>query len=251
MEMSAESRAEEADYFRGDLVRLDRAQSDPGTAAPGDKRGEQICETGNRPEIMTVGADMDAGEHYFGATGLYKPFKILNNGTRVDTARSAPRMRDDTIRTPVVATVLDFKEPPGPPFYRRERHASVNRDALPSGGTSVHDPARDRGFIAITEDEIHTRDVPQFLGTRLRVASRDDDLSSPRATHRGPDRLSALIIAFCRHRAGIDDVNVCFGVEGNDRITFRREVLKHRVSFILIDLASEGRESYSHVDSLA
>ena len=179
------------------------------------------------------------------------PLRFTPHGGELTRFDRTARIGDDAERAEILTAVLDLEK-----CTRALRHVR-ERDILERPRLhDVRDLPRDTALRAHCllhivddlcaflrpDDDAHALECANLLWRNLRIAAADRDTGARIRPCRAADDLARLAVAQMRHRAGIDDIDICGFLERHDIVAARAEQPLHGFRFKLIDLAAERHE---------
>jgi len=101
------------------------------------------------------------------------------------------------------------------------------------------DKTRDELFFDIARDKAHIGQLLEQIRRHLGVTARDDNGRPGVSPGRPPDELPGLKVRPCRHRAGVDDKDIGFGIEADHGVTQLLQSIRHGRRFALVHFAAQ------------
>ena len=192
--------------------------------------------TARSPERLALqtSSEMDAGERDLLESGCDDAIDLADHVVDRDAARQAARRRDDAIRARLRAAGLDAQRVRG-----AAHDAGFDwRAAWPLSRTKrvfcvfVREQLNQSWLVVVFHDAHNIRQRRDFVRTTRRVAPRDDDLRRRIVACDTANRLPRALIGGRRHRASIDNDQICFvrrRVDGTSRAQFLLESKRVRL----------------------
>ena len=212
-------------------------------------------------EIESVGGKVDTGQHDFLVSGLHQTFYFFYHITLAAASDSAARVRDNTISTELIASILYFQECAGVlrRFADREClvltvvcHIHEEALTLRVGWFStvltfcqkVFQNIHKIFLLIISDDQINRRILFEFFPSRLHITAAGHDNRIGIHLFRFVQHLPRFPVRNVRHGTRIDNVNIRSRCKRHDLVPSVFEELLDGFQLICVHFTPKIMQSY-------